>query len=192
MSTQSYGWEDNGGVCCTSDVGWATPYIGILGTRLKLTAFISFTVLRTSRARHSSATWADMHVSRHIQRIKSADDCVTVWEDDERSENVASFYQHYKNHVWTCERWECNSILHDVGSVSHHSQKIRIEMMMMMTAAILWLSHQDASSSGDQLGRRRQLRQVHAGKQPVQARVAAHPLAEVGHEGKRILQKSNT
>lgn len=65
---------------------------------------------------------------------------------------------------------------------------IRIEMMMM-TAAIFWFPHQDASSSGDQLGRRRQLRQVHAGQQPVQPRVAAHPLAEVGHEGKRILQK---
>lgn len=92
------------GICCTSDVGWATPYIGILGTRLKLTAFISFTVLRTSRARHSSATWADEHVSRNTQRIQSADDCVIVWDDDERSEKCGELLSALQKpclYVWT-------------------------------------------------------------------------------------------
>lgn len=48
--------------------------------------------------------------------------------------------------------------------------------------------HQDAGSFGDQLGRRRQLRQVHAGQQPVDPGVAAHPLAEGGGEGQRVLR----
>lgn len=53
-----------------------------------------------------------------------------------------------------------------------------------------WFPHQDTSSFGDQLSRGWQLWQVHAGQQPVQPRMAAHPLAEVRHEGKRILPKA--
>lgn len=95
-------------------------------------AFISFTVLSTSGAKHSSATWAHTH-TRVQAKTHQSSACVVV-------------------------------------------------------AVCGGSAHQDPGSFGDQLGRGRQFRQVHARQQPVDPRVAAHPLAEAAHEGERMLQ----
>lgn len=90
---------------------------------------------------------------------------------------------------------QCKYVLqHKMQNLKPKSQELQQHEKMQVKFGACFVGcsvpHQDAGSFGEQLGRSRQLWHIHAGQQPVQPGMAAHPLTEVGHKGKGILENT--